>query len=70
MVELLLQRGAKVNLQVGADAARTKTRPQGKVSFFSFGVTSARRGGAMTDELKGKDRGAGDGPCTGQAKGW
>ena len=24
----------------------------------------------MTDELKGKDRGAGDGPCTGQAKGW
>ena len=56
--------------QVGADAARTKTRPLGKVSFFSFGVTSARRGGAMTDELKGKDRGAGDGPCTGQAKGW
>ena len=55
--------------QVGADAARTKTRPLGKVSFFSFGVTSARRGGAMTDELKGKDRGAGDGPCTGQAKG-
>ena len=36
--------------------------------FLSFGVTSARRGGAVADELK--DRGAGDDPYTGRARGW